>query len=323
MKKYFLFAAALFALASCNNDEEITDNEPQEIRLSSSIAVQTRATHNLDDALKADEQVHVWVDDAGSGVANPELYANNIFEAEANGALTLIEGKTMFFPSTGNGVNIYAIHGNFGSTDLDNFWNTSITHSVTQDQQSNVTDAGKGYAVSDLVYCKKADVARQKTAVNLEFTHLLSKIEVVLVQGNGAPGIKSVEIINTKLDAQCTPDKANAWSVSAAGTEGENPITIDNGLTDAATAAKTDNDDDKIFNEAIIVPQFLTNGTQFIRITTDKDGVLVYALDKDTEFNAGYKYRYTITANLTGLDVTASIKPWEGDENTPGNAEMQ
>lgn len=321
MKKYFLFAAALFALASCNNDEEITGNEPQEIRLSSSIAVQTRATHNLDEALKADEQVHVWVDDAGSGVTNPELYANNIFKAGARGALS---GDTpMFFPSTGNNVNIYAIHGNFGSTDLDNFWGTPITHSVAQDQQSSVTDAGKGYAVSDLVYCKKADVARQKSVVNLEFEHLLSKVEVVLVQGNGAPGIKSVEIINTKLNAQFTPDKASAWSVSAAGTITDgNPITIDNGLTNETDAKGTD-ETKKVLNEAIIVPQTLTNGTQFIRVTTDKDGVLVYALDKGTEFNAGYKYRYTITANLTGLVVTATITPWSDGGNTPGDATMQ
>lgn len=331
MKKYLFFAAALFTLAACNNDDNLpTDdpNAPVEIRLSSGIQVQTRATHNLDENLKVGETVHVWVDDTGNDVMSFILYENNILTVDAD-QTTLSDGATMYFPSTGNTVNIYAIHGNIADASFDNFWGgTSITHSVLQDQQSRVIEAGKGYAGSDLVYCKLESVNRTKNTVNLEFEHLLSKVEVVLVQGAGSPTISKVEILNTKLKAQFTPSKTEDWAVTAAEDidENGNPITIDNGTTDAEIAKKTDNDEGKTLNEAIIVPQTLDKNTGFIRITTNKGGVLVYALDESTKFEPGMKYRYIITANLTGLQVTASIAKWgDGDEGQPteGEAEMQ
>ncbi|WP_455608843.1 fimbrillin family protein, partial [Bacteroides rodentium] len=234
---------------------------------------------------------------------------------------TLSGGNPMYFPSTGNAVNIYAIHGNIAETSFANFWNTSITHSVLQDQQSSVSEAGKGYAGSDLVYCKLGNVPRKKDAVNLQFKHLLSKIEVVLVQGNGAPGIDKVEILNTKLDAVFTPSKTADWAVSASGDN--NPITIDKGTT-PKTDAEDDNKDNDVLNEAIIVPQTLQGGTQFIRITTNKGGQLFYSLPTEgRRFEAGKKYRYTITANLTGLDVTATIGDWKPTEDTSDDAEME
>lgn len=316
MKKHLLFALAALMLAACSNDENLDTNAPVELRLTSSLDVQTRATHNLDTQLKNDEEVHVWVDDATNGNG---LYADNTLTADGNGALT--GGTTMYFPETGNGVDIYAIHGNWGSTALTDFWGTEQTHSVEQDQRTG--QATDGYAQSDLVYVKRTDVARTKQAVNLEFQHLLSKVEVVLIQGAGDPTISKVEILNTQLDAKFTPDKANDFSVTASGAEGENPIKIDQTWTSESNATGTD-ESLKNLNEAVIVPQTLALGTAFIRITTTGDGELIYRLPEETTFAPATKYRYTITANLTALEVTAEITPWTpktGDDS--GVAEME
>lgn len=338
MKKYLFFAAALFTLAACNNDDNLTvddPNAPVEIRLSSGIQVQTRTTHSLDTRLAADEEVHVWVDDAGSGVDNPNLYKNNILTV-GDDRTTLSGGNPMYFPSTGNAVNIYAIHGNFidenvDEIEMDNFWGTSIIHTVSQKQQSSVYEEGEGYAVSDLVYAQKTNVARpardavgDEKNIGLQFKHLLSKIEVVLVEGAGTPTISKVEILNTQLKAQFTPSKTADWAVSATGeVTDNNPILIDNGLTSDADAKGT-NETKKILNEAIIVPQKVDGGTQFIRITTTEGGQLFYSLPTEGEtFQPGMKYRYTITANLTELTVTATIDPWGTGSDNIGDAEMQ
>lgn len=330
MKKYLFFAAALFTLAACNNDDNLTvddPNAPVEIRLSSGIQVQTRTTHSLDTRLAADEEVHVWVDDAGSGVDNPNLYKNNILTV-GDDRTTLSGGNPMYFPSTGNGVNIYAIHGNFDGADIADFWGaTPIIHTVSQKQQSGVSEKGEGYAVSDLVYVQRTNVARtdrnSENQIGLQFQHLLSKIEVVLVQGKGTPGISKVEILNTQLEAQFIPSKTEEWAVSAAGeVTDNNPILIDNGLTSDADAKGTD-ETQKILNEAIIVPQKVDGGTQFIRITTTEGGQLFYSLPTEGEtFQPGMKYRYTITANLTELTVTATIDDWSTGMDNIGNAEM-
>ena len=319
MKNYILLAAAALMLGACSNDENLDTDAPVELRLTSGLEVLTRTTHDLDTQLKNGEQVHVWVDDA---ITDGSLYANNILTAGDNGALT--GSTTMYFPETGNGVDIYAIHGNFApNADFTNFWGTEQTHSVEQDQKSSGN--GSGYAQSDLVYAKSADVSRSgnPTTVNLTFAHLLSKVEVVLVRGEGYPNISKVEILNTKLDAKFTPNKADDISVTVSGTEGENPIEIDKDLTSRNNAAGTD-ESKKNLNEAVIVPQTLTQGTAFIRVTTADGGALIYRLREATTFAPATKYRYTITANLTGLEVTATITPWiqeTGDDG--GTAEMQ
>lgn len=318
---YILFAAAAIALAACSNDELPTDDPsaPVEIRLTGGLEVQTRTSHNLDTQLKPGEQVHVWVDDAGN-VADKELYKDRELTAGDDGALT---GETMYFPQTGNAVDIYAIHGNFGeATDWSEggFWATEITHTVAQNQKSGED----GYAKSDLVYAKVNNVARTKEAINLQFSHLLSKIEVVLVQGAGEPDIAKVEILNTKLEAVFTPDKQNNFEVIKNGTDGGNPIEIDTDLTSAADAAGTE-ESKKNLNEAIIVPQLLTKGTPFIRVTTTAGGELIYRLPEDKTFDPAKKYRFTVTANLTELKVvSAKITDWTketGDDD--GTAEME
>lgn len=321
MKNYILFAAAALMLAACSNDENLDNpNGPVELRLTSGLEVQTRNSHNLDTQLKSGEEVHVWVDDA---TTDKELYADNTLTAGDQGALT--GGTTMYFPETGNNVDIYAIHGNFAQdADFTNFWRTEQTHSVAQDQRTGQdTD---GYAKSDLVYAKSQDVKRGQnpTTVNLTFTHLLSKVEVVLVRGAGDPNISKVEILNTQLEAKFTPDKTEKnITVTASEPENENPIEIDKDLTDSSDATGT-NESKKKLNEAVIVPQDLAEGTPFIRVTTNEGGELIYRLKEETTFDPAKKYRYTITANLTGLEVTATITPWDqktGDDN--GTAEMQ
>lgn len=322
MKNYILLAAAALMLGACSNNENLDNpNGPVELRLTSGLEVQTRNSHNLDTRLKNGEEVHVWVDDA---TTDKELYADNTLTAGDQGALT--GGITMYFPETGNNVDIYAIHGNWGSTALTGFWGTELTHSVAQDQRTGQdTD---GYAQSDLVYAKSTDVSRagNPTTVNLIFTHLLSKVEVVLVRGEGYPNINKVEILNTKLDAKFTPNRESEITATADGTiDGTtlNAIEIDKDLTSSKNAAGDDESKKKL-NEAIIVPQTLAKGTPFIRVTTNEGGELIYRLKEETTFALATKYRYTITANLTGLEVTATITPWDqktGDDN--GTAEMQ
>lgn len=324
--KYFMtMAAAALIFAACSNDENEMDNWNGEIRLTSGIEVQTRATHNLDELLKEGESVRIWVDDAKdpqATVSKENLYENNVLTVGNSGALS--GGTIMYFPQSGNKVNIYALHTN-ATLNGDAFPGSALTHQVEQDQRSTVIESGKGYQGSDLVFAKSAGVERTSNVVSLTFAHLLSKIEVVLVAGDGlqANEIKTVEILNTKLNAKFTPSKTTDFSVTADGiiAADQNPITIDNGTTDASDAAGAD-ETKKVLNEAIIVPQTLALGTEFIRITTTGGGVLTYALPAEKEFAKKTKYRYTVTANLTGLTVTSTISAWTPGTSGSGNAVM-
>lgn len=315
--------AALALMATgCNNEDEM-DNWNGEIRLTSGIEVQTRATHNLDESLKNGEIVHVWVDDAktptSTNVTNENLYLNNQLTKAEDGALK--GGTPMYFPKTGNSVNIFALHINATLTN-EPFPESQLTHTVEPKQRSN-TD---GYAKSDLVYAKLTGVVRTSDAVDLTFNHLLSKVEVILKEGDGVTkfltNINSLKIMNTKLDAQFTltkngpsygysTDHQDGIVISAGGDATE--IDIDQDVT---------TDETSNLNEAIIVPQTLAAATPFIQIKLSAGGVFTYKLESETTFESGKKYTYTITVNQTGLTVTSSISAWGDGGNKNGTATM-
>lgn len=321
---FMTMAVAMLVFAGCSNDENEIDNWNGEIRLTSGIEVQTRATHNLDELLKENESVHIWVDDAKdlqTTVSEENLYENNVLTVGKGGALS--GETTMYFPQSGNKVNIYALHTNATLTG-NTFPDSELTHQVAQDQQTTVAESGKGYQGSDLVFAKSKDVERTSSAVSLTFAHLLSKIEVVLVAGDGlkANEIQTVEILNTKLNAKFTPSKTADFSVTADGNiTDQNPIKIDNETTPKSDATGTD-ETKKVLNEAIIVPQTLASRTKFIRITTTDGGVLTYSLEEEKTFAEKTKYRYIVTAKLTGLTVTSTISAWGKGTEDNGTAVM-
>ena len=212
MKQYLFLATALLGLAACNETENLSGYDGQvELRFTSGINVQTRSSHGLDTQLKDGETVHLWIDDSKNRqqtIDQENLYENILLTKEGGVAGTLSGSTPMYFPLTGNDVNIYDLHTNatwFGNT----YPARSLTHTVAADQRSE-TD---GYATSDLTYAKLTGVPRSgnPTPVAVQFRHLLSKVEVILKKGVGEndflAGITKVEILNTLPQAQFTLDK--------------------------------------------------------------------------------------------------------------------
>ena len=302
ISKIMFTAAAALALAACCKEKGL-ENIPVELRLTSSLYTQ----------LNEGGAVHMWVDDASTG---EPLYSNTVLTAGSDGAL---RGGPMYFPSSGNSADIFAIHGNFGTADLTNFWGTEQTHTVAQDQRAS----SGGYAQSDLVFAKSTNVgpAGNPTTVPLTFTRLLSKVEVVLVDDVDSYNVSKIEILNTRLEATYTPSKTDGFSLSASGTTGENPIETDVFTTTVADAEGAD-EGKKALNEAVIVPQTLKKDTDFIRVTTTDGEKPVYKLPADKTFESGKKYRFTIKVNLDrSLEVTAETSGWTDFDSTIGEAE--
>lgn len=312
--KTTLFTLAIMALSltACSNEDSMYDGWDGRLHLNSDIAVLTRATYGLDDKIANTEKVWLYID--GTGAGTPQYY-NKELTANGSNGFTISDGGEMFFPAQEAGINLYAFHINTTTARPDNYPSSSLTHKVEQTQ-----NIAANYGKSDLLYSKttktKEEVKGASGTVKLTFKHLLSKIEVVLKKGTGmtAVNISKVEILNTKLEGSFTPSKSSDdITVTSAGSiTSNNPIEIGTELTTSSA----------ILNEAIIIPQTLADKTAFIRITLDNGGMLTYNLKSATTFAANTKYRYTITANLTGLTVTSEITDWTGDSNTDGDAEM-
>ena len=309
-------AAAALAMAGCSNDNE-NDNWAGEIRLSSGLTVQQTnpraATDIQSTQFDNGENIDVFINEATqTGQTTSTTYKQPlVYTADGNGNMKAPDNKQPYFPASGNGVNIYAYYPsrkvNSIAPDA-----TTITFSVAEDQSGETA-----YKTSDLMYGKPTSnpVARTGSSTTLTFTHLLSKVTVTLQQGNGTPSLEGA-VVKLKSVLPSTTLTPSTGAISEAkGTATE--ITV---MTASSSA---------LSGSAIVVPQTLA--TSFIEITLADGGVLTSKDLKDSSgnpitnvvLNSGNVHTYTITVNLTGLKVTSTITPWNGNETHNGEAEMQ
>jgi hypothetical protein len=256
----------------------------------------------------------VYVDEA----AGTQLYSKNLLTASGSGSFT--GGTTMFFPQTGNNVDIYAFHTN--ATLGNDYPTAELTHTVsaTQTDQDN-------YVGSDLLYARSAGVARTTNTVNLLFYHLLSKVQIAIMPGTGltADDLKgaTITIESTKLEAKFTPDKATTAAATAFAITSDGsatPITVLS--TSVANDVSTDFGTGVKYHDAITVPQTVTAGEPLIKIGLATGGVLYYKPLQNVTFVSGKKFIYHITVNLNSLTVTSTIQDWTSEASVPGDATM-
>lgn len=336
-KAFMAMAALALVAAACNNDDEITDNWNGEIRLSSGLEAQQTGTRSISTDLQgiqiaANNHVGFFINENVASDATTTYTQNLDYTANGSGGFS---GTTVYFPQSGNGVNIYA----YAPWKTGLALNGSYAFTVAADQSSN-----DNYIASDLLwgqpmkedpenggsYITANPVARTKENVPVSFSHLLSKIEVELIAGNGlnADNFKgaTLYILNTKPGTSLTLSSGVISGASDASGEGASAY------NDGIIAAKYGTDQTPTLTAAaIVVPQTVTKGTKFMKLHLATGGDLYYTLpDGDSAQNltleSGKIYKYKITVNLTGLTVTSSITAWKtiGDGNPiTGTATME
>lgn len=340
-KFMMMMAAAAMVLAACSNDEnEIVNDGPVELQLSSGVEVQQTRANTQSTAILNGEKVYAWADEVIStsptSSTSEHIKAWNL-TAGNNNALT---GTSQYFPQSGNSVNIYALHGNSGSTTFTEGtteFPTSFAHNVENNQAPGTGSSMANYAKSDLLYARAMGVDRSEASGNvktqvLTFYHMLSKVEVALVSGKGSPdlGNATVTIENTKLKATFTPDKSKDIADETNGQLNRaGMIAVPNVDNDAASitignSTSTDFESGTTinYNEAIIVPQTISGtDVQFIKVQLKNNAALSYKVS-NLILESGKKYTYNITVNLTGLEVTSTIEDWDAVTPVNGSAEM-
>jgi hypothetical protein len=316
MNKYFILATAAFALAACSSEEENMQAEKSEIRLCSNMdVVQSRAA--LQDLqltqFASNQKVDIFINENTTGSASVTYDQPLTYTTGTDGSLTISDAQ--YFPQNGNGIDIYAVYPTGIATDVTG---TAVAFSVKDDQS---TDAN--YMASDLMVGAPASnpVSRTTSAVPLTFKHCLTKINLNLYPGDGLTAddlANAVVKINGTIVGATFNVKSGAVTVNNGGTAATptTSISLGNMATDATGV---------LVASAIIIPQTVNAGTQFISIDLIEDGqtagTLAYSLPAAVNFDAATAYTYNITAKRSGLTVSSSnIANWTNGGAVNGDA---
>lgn len=314
MKRTILLACAVLALGACSKEENggTTADGRTALRLTSGIEATTRGEVQ-DTEIAAGETVYAWVSDAGKSGADAALYNAEELTAQAGGGLT---GSTsMYFPQTGNAVNIRALHGTFAAGAIE-AGQTAFPASVGFEVAADQSAGDDAYVKSDLLYAASDDVARSgnPTTVSLKFYHLLSKLELKIVKGDGVTdAVTKVTLDGVAVGGTFTPtegadltQQANRAAMVAAGDETAT-MTLGAATSDGSST-----------NDAIVVPQPI--GGKTMTFTLASGGELVYTIPDGKTFESGKKHVYTVTLKGTSLSVESKIEPWD-DSDGPINGD--
>lgn len=307
MKKYFVFAAAVIALAACSSEEENVQTWNGEIRLSAVNVVQTRAAQGIQStAFDNGEKVDVFINENAT-TPSIEYLQPLVYTSGTGGVLTTSDEQ--YYPQS-NGVNIFAVYpSGVAGTNVNA---TNVAFDVESDQSDD-----KAYKASDLMVGAPAKNPVSKTSgtVQLTFKHCLSKININISAGDGITETDlqgaTVTILNTTngctFNVQTGEVTANGAQAAATPiTAGTLEVREDTGVQGIS---------------AIIIPQTFLAGRRFISIkyggdqqtpATELFYTLPHGQTAGVDFAAGYSYTFNITAKKSGLTLDGStITNWQ------------
>lgn len=289
-KLHIVLAAVtgLIALTACSTDDTVYgvgQENSDDISLVSSMGGMTRSVTELQtNALNTATKVGTFGISGSAAVTNG---INNQYNVTSTGELEAV-ANDMKWPSDPTAkVDIFAY------APYQNSWaaNSANSFSVLTDQS---TDAG--YLASDLLYASSTNLSKTSSAVVLNFSHKLARINVTLTKGES-----------------CTFDLSKS-TVSIGGTKIGTTL---NPSTGALGAASGDVKDIKIGNEVnitasgvtaygVVVPQEMAVGTQFVKIVAN--GKLLSAnLSSAVTLEAGKAYNFNAEISSSTEEVTLTL----------------
>ena len=301
MKKFYILATVVIALAACSNEEESEKSWNGEIRLSAVEAIQTRAAGQAIQSTVFDsgEEVDVFINEDATSPSATYLQPI-VYKTNSSGALT--STTSQYYPQSGNGINIFAVYpSGVAGEDVEA---TEVEFSVKEDQSTE-----ENYKASDLMVGSPASnpVAKTSSNVELTFKHCLSKINLNILAGDGLTinDLNGAEVIIGGVNNSATFNVKTGEVTASTEAEGSGIIelgrmTVDNGA---------------IAVSAIVIPQTIGVGTDLFKIVVGPDTrtptVYVYTVQKAETFDTSAAYTYNITVKKSGISISSpTITDW-------------
>ena len=291
--------AGMIFLSGCSKME--TQSEGLPIRISASLNVYTRATDNSfeqGDALGL--YLVKWTSGTPGILQGTGNYGDNLsFSLTSSGWQTSTTAK---YPQDGEKLDFYAYHPYVSSSALDG--EGYRVHRAATDQRQE-----SAYKGSDLLMASASGVSAGTAAVHLQFSHMLSKMEIELKAGEGLTLEELTEATIT-IKGVKTSGKVHLSSKAYQTDETKEDVIAHGTFSLAAGGEKLTG------VSAIVYPQEIASGAELIEIGLGEEKYL-FTTTKPITLQAGYKSIFTITLSRNSLSVETGVTDWtegEGDE---------
>lgn len=200
------------------------------------------------------------------------LCGNNQMKTAGNGGALV--GGTIYWPEESVYIRAYAPYNAS--------W-TGAGNQIFSLQTDQSTD--EGYLQSDLLYGVPAvnPINKQSEPVSVGFVHKLSKINIDFTMTTDGPSLRgaTVEILNVLSNINFDPSSGRLGA-AIGNTTSIKIAEYSSGMTGNFTCS------------ALVVPQTIASGSEFIRVTDINGIVYEYKINKETVFEEGNIYNYHV-----------------------------
>ena len=305
MKKIYIPLLAL-ALASCQ-EGNITPDIATNGEMSFNVlgpGTQTKVTGNAFDAL---DEIGLYVTDY---VDNTTPMPLQISGNRANNLTVTFDGsswapeKTIYWGSGKS--DVYAYYPYMSISDVE-----SQYFEVAADQ------TGEGYEASDFLWAKAEGVKQTDGAVNLQMSHLMSKLTVKIVAGEdyvgSLPDDASVLLHSTVTGARVDLTK---------GSVSKNPYSSAKSIKMKKLGLRSFDGYDAVVYEAVVVPQMLEGSVPLLEINSKS---VSYLMEDYFNFRPGVAYTYTATLKTSTtaikVEIGCELEDWNSTGGGSGDGE--
>lgn len=281
-----ILGAILFAAVSCSHRDQ--EPEPDGYRLMKFNCSHTSATRATETAFEQGDKVGIFVTDASA----PLEIAGNVLNNEEltfNGGTWTPKRNLPWGPGTYNAYAHYPRVEKVTSA-------TDLPFTVSTDQRSD--NGGKGYELSDFLHASALRVSASASPVNLQFRHIMSKLQIRLIPGEDYEGD--------------FPDKAtiyihNVYNQALIDLEA-GTATKDGSIPTTTIIARRDNN--SRFS-AIMVPQRMQSRQPLVELVM---GGISYMYEAKFVFKQGVQHTVNLVVSKSPeqlkLEIGGEIQNW-------------
>lgn len=292
MKRYVAIAAILLGAVACENENNFSQYDSNEIRIEASV----KNTRLAGTSFENGDKISLYaVEYSGDQVATLQVSGNYL----NNEALTYNDSawagaRTLCWSE--NPCDFYAIYPYQAPRTVTNY----LFDLVTDQSVPETEDVLSGYEASDLMWAKATKVSRENGAVQLAFKHMMSRVVVKIERGEDYEGELpediDVHIYNTVTTAEVDLTKGSLQRYA----HGDKKTITMKQLSGDTFAA-------------VVVPQNIERRTPLVEITMEG---IAYLLNYSISFRPGYQHTITVTLNTSPeqekieIQIEGDIEDW-------------